>query len=79
MAGKTLTDVEWQVLQARTPGTWFFAVLTTGVVCRCGCAARPMRQNVRSYLSLPEALAQGFRACKRCKPKLTASSVKNSR
>jgi AraC family transcriptional regulator, regulatory protein of adaptative response / methylated-DNA-[protein]-cysteine methyltransferase len=68
MAGRTLTDAEWEILQAREPGPWFFAVVTTGVVCRCGCPARPLRQNVRIYDRLDAAVADGFRACKRCKP-----------
>lgn len=50
-------------------GLFYYAVRTTGVYCRPGCASRqPKRENV-SFFALPEAARQaGFRACKRCKP-----------
>jgi methylphosphotriester-DNA--protein-cysteine methyltransferase len=68
MAGRSLTDAEWAVLDGRLPGPWVFAVVTTGIVCRCGCPARPLRRNVQAYDRLKDALADGFRPCKRCKP-----------
>ena len=44
-------------------------VLTTGVYCRPGCAARtPLRKNVRFFDTAEQARAAGLRACKRCKP-----------
>jgi AraC family transcriptional regulator, regulatory protein of adaptative response / methylated-DNA-[protein]-cysteine methyltransferase len=50
-------------------GRFFFAVRTTGVFCRPGCSARtPKRENVCFFASTDEALAAGFRACKRCTP-----------
>jgi AraC family transcriptional regulator, regulatory protein of adaptative response / methylated-DNA-[protein]-cysteine methyltransferase len=50
-------------------GRFFFGVMTTGVYCRPGCAARtPRRQNVRFYRSTAEAEADGLRACLRCRP-----------
>ena len=50
-------------------GHFFYAVLTTGVFCRPGCASRrPLRENVRFFASAEEARAAGFRACQRCKP-----------
>jgi AraC family transcriptional regulator, regulatory protein of adaptative response / methylated-DNA-[protein]-cysteine methyltransferase len=75
MAGRALTDAEWRHWTARAPGPWFLAVVTTGVVCRCGCPARPLRQNMRPYDRLEDALADGFRACKRCRPGVTATSA----
>jgi AraC family transcriptional regulator, regulatory protein of adaptative response / methylated-DNA-[protein]-cysteine methyltransferase len=44
-------------------------VATTGVFCRPACASRrPLRANVRFFRTAAEALAAGFRACKRCGP-----------
>lgn len=46
-----------------------YAVRTTGVFCRTGCASRrPRRENVRFYRTPEEAASAGFRACKRCRP-----------
>ncbi|WP_309663294.1 Ada metal-binding domain-containing protein [Tabrizicola sp.] len=70
MAGRALSDAEWAQLLAREPGAGVFAVVTTGIVCRSGCPARPLRRNVRFYFDLQLALAEGFRTCKRCKPEL---------
>lgn len=62
----------WQAVQMRDAGCdglFYYAVRTTGVYCRPGCASRqPKRENV-SFFALPEAARQaGFRACLRCKP-----------
>ena len=46
-----------------------YAVVTTGVYCRPGCASRrPRRENVRFFDSAAQAEAAGYRACKRCTP-----------
>jgi AraC family transcriptional regulator of adaptative response/methylated-DNA-[protein]-cysteine methyltransferase len=60
----------WRQLLSRDPAaTFFYAVSTTGVFCRPGCASRrPLRANVRFFHSVEEAYAAGFRPCKRCKP-----------
>jgi methylphosphotriester-DNA--protein-cysteine methyltransferase len=70
MAGRALTDREWQDLQLRTPGLeGFYAVVTTKIVCRPGCPARtPLRGNVQLFETVAAAGAAGFRPCKRCKP-----------
>jgi AraC family transcriptional regulator, regulatory protein of adaptative response / methylated-DNA-[protein]-cysteine methyltransferase len=70
MAGQKLSDAEWARLEARAAGVGVFAVVTTGIVCRSGCPARPFRHNVRFYSDLQLALAEGFRPCRRCKPEL---------
>ncbi|MEQ8784948.1 MAG: methylated-DNA--[protein]-cysteine S-methyltransferase [Pirellulaceae bacterium] len=50
-------------------GLFIFGVRTTGVFCRPTCPARkPLRENVRFFPSASEALAAGFRACRRCRP-----------
>lgn len=47
----------------------FYAVTTTGVFCRVGCASRrPRRQNVRFFGTAEGAQAAGFRPCRRCTP-----------
>jgi AraC family transcriptional regulator of adaptative response/methylated-DNA-[protein]-cysteine methyltransferase len=63
-------DAAWKKLVARDPqARFFYGVATTGVFCRPSCASRrPLRSNVRFFLTAAEAGAAGFRACKRCKP-----------
>ncbi|HET9985721.1 MAG TPA: bifunctional DNA-binding transcriptional regulator/O6-methylguanine-DNA methyltransferase Ada [Longimicrobiales bacterium] len=62
----------WAAVLTRDPsydGRFFFAVATTGVYCRPGCASRrPRRENVRFFATAAQAAAAGFRACKRCRP-----------
>ncbi|HEU4555139.1 MAG TPA: metalloregulator ArsR/SmtB family transcription factor [Chitinophaga sp.] len=47
---------------------FYNAVKTTGIFCRPSCAANPRPDNVIFYATREEALKNGFRACKRCKP-----------
>jgi AraC family transcriptional regulator, regulatory protein of adaptative response / methylated-DNA-[protein]-cysteine methyltransferase len=50
-------------------GLFYFAVRTTGIFCRPTCTAKkPLRRNVRFFESAAEAIAQGFRPCRRCRP-----------
>jgi AraC family transcriptional regulator of adaptative response/methylated-DNA-[protein]-cysteine methyltransferase len=71
-AAKPTIDAEsaWADVLARDPQSHiFYAVLTTGVFCRPACSSRrPLRENVRFFLSPAEAQAAGFRPCRRCKP-----------
>jgi AraC family transcriptional regulator, regulatory protein of adaptative response / methylated-DNA-[protein]-cysteine methyltransferase len=64
------TDAAWEKLIRRDKDADFlYAVLTTGVFCRIGCASRPpRRENVRFFRTAQEASSAGFRACTRCKP-----------
>ncbi|MFM9050498.1 MAG: Ada metal-binding domain-containing protein [Actinomycetota bacterium] len=49
--------------------TTLYAVRTTGIVCRVGCASRPPRpENIVWFDDLDRALASGFRPCRRCRP-----------
>lgn len=68
-------ETAWRQVQSREPDRGFFyAVVTTGVFCRPGCASkRPLRTNLRFFASAEEARAAGFRPCKRCKPESIAS------
>jgi methylated-DNA-[protein]-cysteine S-methyltransferase len=50
-------------------GSFFTAVKTTGIYCLPSCSARkPKRENVVFYDTKEEAILNGFRACKVCKP-----------
>ena len=63
------SDSDWQMIESRTPLAGFYAVTSTKIVCRPTCPARmPLRRNLRIVGTLDEALAAGFRPCKRCKP-----------
>jgi AraC family transcriptional regulator, regulatory protein of adaptative response / methylated-DNA-[protein]-cysteine methyltransferase len=65
-------DEMYQALVARDAsydGIFFVGVRSTGIFCRPVCPARkPMRRNVDFFPSAREALAHGFRPCKRCHP-----------
>lgn len=61
----------WEMILQRRPATdgFVYGVTTTGVFCRPDCPARrPLRAHVRMFSSPEEAAAQGFRACRRCRP-----------
>jgi AraC family transcriptional regulator of adaptative response/methylated-DNA-[protein]-cysteine methyltransferase len=77
-AGKSTTkyhndEQRWQAVTSRDPaadGTFYYAVVTTGIYCRPSCAARPARrENVCFHDSCAAAESAGFRPCKRCHPK----------
>jgi AraC family transcriptional regulator of adaptative response/methylated-DNA-[protein]-cysteine methyltransferase len=70
-------DSAWKQLAARDPqARFFYGVATTGVFCRPACASRrPLRANVRFFRTAAEALAAGFRACKRCRPTIASSAT----
>ena len=50
-------------------GVFIVGVKTTGIFCRPTCTARkPKYQNVEFFDSTKQALANGYRACKVCRP-----------
>ena len=56
-------------------GLFVYAVQSTGVYCRPSCPSRrPRRDRVTFFDSSTEALAAGFRACKRCSPNKAVAS-----
>jgi len=56
-------------------GLFVYAVQSTGVYCRPSCPSRrPRRDRVTFFDSSTEALAAGFRACKRCSPDKAVAS-----
>lgn len=65
-------DVMWRAVAGRDErfdGAFYYAVASTGIYCRPGCASRrPRRDNVRFFESTQAAQAAGFRPCRRCRP-----------
>lgn len=65
-------DEMYRALVARDPGydgIFVVGVRSTGIFCRPVCPARkPRRENVDFFAGAREALAHGFRPCKRCRP-----------
>lgn len=76
-------DPRWEAFAARderADGRFFACVLTTGIYCRPSCPARRAKpENVRFVATRGEALAAGFRACKRCRPDETGLEERNAR
>ncbi|KAG8690312.1 hypothetical protein FRC08_010570 [Ceratobasidium sp. 394] len=74
-------DSRWQAIIDRTPDAPFvYGVLSTRIYCRTTCPARrPLRDNVNFYNSPSEAVAAGFRPCKRCKPDDAAGEAAEQR
>ena len=65
-------DERWGAVVRRdrtADGAFYYAVRTTGVYCRPGCAARlARREHVCFHATCAEAEQAGFRPCKRCRP-----------
>jgi len=63
----------WQATlhrDARSDGAFVFAVRSTHIYCRPSCPARrPLRQNAVFFHTPLEAEEQGYRPCRRCRPK----------
>ncbi len=50
-------------------GIFIVGVKTTGIFCRPTCSARkPKKQNVEFFKDVSDALRNGYRACKICRP-----------
>ena len=67
-----LVDAYYQALVERKPdfvGIFYVGVTTTSIFCIATCRARkPKPENVVFYDSVKDALDNGFRPCKICKP-----------
>jgi AraC family transcriptional regulator of adaptative response/methylated-DNA-[protein]-cysteine methyltransferase len=65
-------DPRWARVVARdrtADGHLWYSVVTTGVYCRPSCPSRPANpKNVQLHDTIAEAMATGFRPCKRCNP-----------
>ena len=74
-----LDDVAcWQAVLARdrtADGSFVYAVGSTGIYCRPGCASRrPRRDRVAFFQTPADARRAGFRACRRCRPDAPAAA-----
>ena len=55
---------------AAADGQFVYAVSSTGIYCRPSCPSRrPNRRNVRFFSTPDAAEADGYRACRRCRPR----------
>ena len=67
-----MNQEEWQAIKNNDKnfdGQFFYALKTTGTVCRPSCTARICNpKNVIIFYSLEDAIRQGFRPCYRCRP-----------
>ncbi len=49
-------------------GVFVVGVKTTGIFCRPTCPAKPKLENIEFFSSAQEAMLNGYRPCKVCKP-----------
>lgn len=67
-----LTEERWQAITHNDKSCddlFIYAVTSTGICCRPSCKSRnPKKENIRIFNDVEEAIANGFRPCKRCKP-----------
>ena len=49
-------------------GVFVVGVKTTGIFCRPTCSAKPKLENIEFFPSAKEAMHNGYRPCKVCKP-----------
>ena len=81
-ASTTADDALYQALlrrDAAADGLFVYSVRSTGIYCRPSCGARlPRPENVRFHESCADAESQGFRACKRCRPRETSLAARQS-
>lgn len=72
----------YKALLERKPsfvGIFFVGVKTTSVFCIATCRARkPKMENVEFYTSIKDALDNGYRPCKICKPTQNANQAPES-
>lgn len=61
---------------ASQDGRFFYAVRTTGVYCRPSCPSRrPLRSNVSFFANADSAEQDGYRPCRRCRPRERPTSA----
>lgn len=73
MALTSSTDAFWRLVLAHdrsADGSFVYGVRSTGVYCRPSCPSKRPRRNQVVFFALPEAAErEGFRECRRCKPR----------
>jgi AraC family transcriptional regulator, regulatory protein of adaptative response / methylated-DNA-[protein]-cysteine methyltransferase len=63
---------------ARADGRLYYAVRSTGVVCRPSCPSRrPAREQAVFFERVEDALAAGFRPCRRCRPERSPGELRH--
>jgi AraC family transcriptional regulator, regulatory protein of adaptative response / methylated-DNA-[protein]-cysteine methyltransferase len=66
------TAATWEAIatrDARFDGRFVYGVTSTRIFCRPTCPSRrPRRDRVRVFAAPGDAVAAGFRACRRCRP-----------
>jgi methylphosphotriester-DNA--protein-cysteine methyltransferase len=74
MSQFTTSSTRWAALQSRdskAASAFVYCVTTTKIYCRPTCPSRLARRaNIVFHETAAEAAAEGFRACKRCRPEL---------
>jgi len=75
---RSIDTSRWNAVVARdraAAATFVYAVRSTGVYCRPGCASRrPRRDRVDFFDTPADAERAGFRPCRRCRPREAAAS-----
>jgi AraC family transcriptional regulator of adaptative response/methylated-DNA-[protein]-cysteine methyltransferase len=71
-ATQPIDSARWNAIVARdraAAGRFVYAVRSTGIYCRPGCASRrPRRDRVAFFDTPADAEHAGFRPCRRCRP-----------
>jgi AraC family transcriptional regulator, regulatory protein of adaptative response / methylated-DNA-[protein]-cysteine methyltransferase len=73
-----LDDVRWRAVEERDAsmsGCFVYAVASTKIFCRPNCGSRrALRRNVEFFATPGDAVAAGYRPCRRCRPEETRES-----
>ncbi len=57
-------------------GKFYAGIITTGIFCKTTCLAKkPKEENTRFYKTTKEAIVNGYRPCKICKPMIVAQET----
>lgn len=69
---KLTREIMWEAVinnNQRYDGIFYYAVKSTGIFCRPSCKSKiPRFENVLFFGTAHEALTEGYRPCKRCRP-----------
>ena len=61
-------------------GIFYYAVKTTGIFCRPSCKARaPLKKNTLFFNNADDAIEEGFRPCKLCRPDINEDTYEPNR
>lgn len=72
MSNYLLTEKRFKAIATndkKANGLFFYAVKSTKIFCQPSCSSRlPKKENIIIYITQEEAISNGYRPCKRCKP-----------